>query len=456
MRDISGPRTALGAGLAGALLLLAAPCWPAGTASAAPPVEARPALDEAERLLAAGQAAKARELLAAHEAEWAGALRYDYLLGVAALDSGRPAEAIFSLERALASDPGFDGARMELARAQFEAGDLESARTQFAWLATRAPPAGAARAIERYIAAIDARAGARRQRWSAWLDAGAGYDSNANGSTADEQFLGLTLDQKNVETDSPYYTLGAGVGHSAGYANGLASASSLRLDWRSHSDAHFVDQAVAGAATALYWNMGHWRANAGASGYYGVLDGNAHQSYLGLDAGLARLLGSTWEVGVRVQGGPLTYRDEQLEVLDVDRYLGALALTRHDAFTPGGRMSVALLAGTDDARHATPSSDYGNDRLGARLTGRWPLAAATGLYAEAAYLQSDYEDSPGFFGTDRKDDQWSALVAIDFERRPADGWTLSPHARWVRNESNVALYAYDRWEAGVNLRRSFR
>ena len=47
-------------------------------------------------------------------------LFFDYLLGVAALDNGYISEAIFSLRRAIAVEPGFSGARMELARAYFE------------------------------------------------------------------------------------------------------------------------------------------------------------------------------------------------------------------------------------------------------------------------------------------------------------------------------------------------
>jgi hypothetical protein len=248
----------------------------------------------------------------------------------------------------------------------------------------------------------------------------------------------------------------AGVDHAAGYANGLASASSLRVDYRNNPDASFVNQAIGSAATALYWSPGAWRASLGANGFYGLLDGSPHQSYFGVSAGLGRLVGGHWEIGGRLQGGPLTYRDEQLEVLDVDRYLGALTLTRFDAFTPGGRLSATLVGGTDDARNATPASDYGNDKLGGRLSLSLPILASGGLLAEIAWLQSDYVDSPGFFGTDREDDQYTAVLAADLERWPGQGWTLSPHLRYVSNESNVPLYDYERWEAGISMRRVFR
>jgi len=70
-------------------------------------------LRSAETRLAGNDAAGAWELLSPREAELAGNPYFDYLLGVAALDTGRTSEAIFSLQRALAVEPGFSGARME-------------------------------------------------------------------------------------------------------------------------------------------------------------------------------------------------------------------------------------------------------------------------------------------------------------------------------------------------------
>src|SRR5688572_2325439 len=46
-------------------------------------------LQQAQVLLGSGQAAQAYEMLSTHEADWAGIPLYDYLLGIAALDTGR-------------------------------------------------------------------------------------------------------------------------------------------------------------------------------------------------------------------------------------------------------------------------------------------------------------------------------------------------------------------------------
>ena len=81
-------------------------------------------LQSAQKLLQDGYSIRAYDLLQTFEDELAGNTEYDYLYGVAALDSGEPRKAIFAFQRAVMTDPNFAGARMELARAYFEIGEL--------------------------------------------------------------------------------------------------------------------------------------------------------------------------------------------------------------------------------------------------------------------------------------------------------------------------------------------
>src|SRR5262245_35944434 len=99
-----------------------------------------PILQQAESLLAEKKPNEAFALLTSHELDLAGTPMFDYLLGIAALDSGKANDAAFALERVVAAHPDFAGARIELARAQYERGDLALARSQFEYLLTQSPP----------------------------------------------------------------------------------------------------------------------------------------------------------------------------------------------------------------------------------------------------------------------------------------------------------------------------
>jgi Flp pilus assembly protein TadD len=62
----------------------------------------------------------------------AGDPAFDYRLGVTAADSGHYGEAIIAFQRVLAVQPTLAQARAELARAYALAGDIDTARAQFA------------------------------------------------------------------------------------------------------------------------------------------------------------------------------------------------------------------------------------------------------------------------------------------------------------------------------------
>jgi hypothetical protein len=60
-----------------------------------------------------------------------------------------------------------------------------------------------------------------------------------------------------------------------------------------------------------------------------------------------------------------------------------------------------------------------------------------------------------FFGSRRHDDQLGLTLAFDLQEFPARRWTVTPRLRYVKNDSNVSLYEYDRYEAVVYIRRGF-
>ncbi len=410
-------------------------------------------LERAQSLLSQGQAAEAYELLSTREADWAGIPLYDYLLGMAALDTGRPGEAIFNLERVVANEPGFSGARMELARAQFEAGELKASRTQFQYLLTQAPPQSTRSIIERYLAAIDGR-GPGGGGVRPFFELGAGYDTNANGSTGEQSFLGFTLDPNNVETDSPFFELATGLNQGVALGESGSWSNGLRLSHRLNPDADFIDQTIGSLGTVFGWARERGRGSLGLSGYYSLLDGEDHEWGAALDLATGRRMGENWDIGLTVRGGPVRYDPEVLQILDTDRYLGALTLTRLNIGGRAARLGLSLLGGRDDERQeGTP---YGNERRGARLTAGWTVTPRAGMYVEGGFLRTEYDDTPGFFGVDREDEETSGLIAAEFQGWPGNGWTISPRLRYVQHDSNVTLYEYDRFEASVYLRRSYR
>ncbi len=344
-------------------------------------------LNQADALLKEQKSAEAYSLLAGHEIQFAGRPSFDYLLGVSALDSGKPNEAVFALRRVILAEPRFAGARLELARAQFEIGEYELARTQFQYLLTQSPPENTHALIEHYLDSIPNRELSWSRpwqlpgqlaeripwrtvfaddRWSALAQFGAGYDSNANGSTSEQTFLGFTLNRQNVETSSSFGELTLNGNYLLPLSETSGLITNAQFSHRANTEASFVDQTIASLASTGVWLRGAYRLTAGVDGYAALLDGNDHEHGLNLNAGATRRFGD-YEGSVSLRAGKLEYQERDLRILDADRYLGGLSVTRLNLFGGKARAGAVLLAGMDDAKEA--GSPYGNDRLGVRLFG---------------------------------------------------------------------------------------
>lgn len=402
-------------------------------------------LARAETFLAAGQSDDAYALLSAQEAELAGNPYFDYLLGVAALDSGRHSDAIFSLRRALSVAPEYSGARMELARAYFESGNAGLARPLFIRLLDERPPPGVRRVINDYIAAIDTTPTTPKSSVRYSFDVAGGYDNNANGSTDDGQFLGFTLSPDNLQTESPFYEAGANISWNKPTSTQFGWYAGGRASYRHNPDADFVDASVVSGNAGMNWQRGSFFGRAGVGGYWATRDGDPNQNYLGLDAVFGNRISEKWDLTFGIRGGSIRH-DDAIETLDVNRvlYRGGLSYR----FGSPGTFGIEIVGGDDSERLA--SSPYGNSKLGGRLTLFVPVGSNAELFASTGSLTSEYDGI--FFGSMREDTQVSSIVQITFRDVWSEGLSLTPRIRYVDNDSNIALYDYDRTEVGLQLR----
>lgn len=145
--------------------------------------------EQAIYYLSKKQPDRAYETLKPAELVYAGDAQYNYLLGMAAIDSGHPEDASWAFERVVAVMPHHAGARMDMARAFFQLKDYPRAEKEFQLLQAMNPPESAQKAIAFYLAEID-RLSDRHPKWilSGSAYSAVGYSSNVSGAnTAEEQ-----------------------------------------------------------------------------------------------------------------------------------------------------------------------------------------------------------------------------------------------------------------------------
>lgn len=158
--------------------------------------------------------------LAPLEARLGGNPDFDYVYGIAALDTGHPAQAVVTLRRALEVRPDFYIARAELGRALAAMGDLAGAKREFEELHNVPDlPSIARDAMGRQVAAIDAAVAAQHPKlYSGFLESAIGYDTNVNAGPSGLtlvipalSFLGpATLTSAAMPKKSAFYELAGG------------------------------------------------------------------------------------------------------------------------------------------------------------------------------------------------------------------------------------------------------
>lgn len=407
-------------------------------------VNAQRLLADAENLLASGQSEAAYTLLKPREQMLAGDALFDYLLGIAALDSGYHGDAVFSLRRAVAVAPGFAGARMELARAYFESGNKALARSLFLNLLGEQPPPGVRAVISDYIAAIDAKPDGSKARFAPHFELGVGYDTNANGSTDNETFLGFTLSPDNLETESPFVTLGAGFSLNKSQSKRSGWYTGANASYRSNPDASFVDSTMVSGLAGINWQRAGFFGRVGVDGWWATRDSDPNSHYGGIDALVGKRLPGSWELTLGMRGGALRH-DDAIEVLDVDRLLYTGGLNYR--FAPLGSIGVELIGGNDNEKRS--GSPYGNSKFGGRVILNVPVGQDGQLYFSTGSLTSDYDGL--FFGGPREDSQLSSTLQIEFRNVFTNGLSLIPRLRHIDNDSDVALYDYHRTEFGLTM-----
>src|SRR3990167_8029836 len=140
-------------------------------------------IKDADALIKNSKPADAYALLEPLEFDRSGEVRFDYLFGIAALDSGKADKATLAFERVLAVDPNFAGARLDMARAYYQLGDLQRAETEFNEVMKQNPPEAARVVIQKYLDAIIAYEQDKQTRITGYVEGVVGHDGNIASSS---------------------------------------------------------------------------------------------------------------------------------------------------------------------------------------------------------------------------------------------------------------------------------
>jgi outer membrane protein len=416
-----------------------------------------PVLGQADALVRAGKAEEAWQLLGPLERQFAGQPDFDYLLGVAALESGRPNRATFIFERVVTVNPGHLAARLEMARAYFALRDFERAEREFNFILNSVPPTQIRSLSQLYLArmreVVQPGGGAG---WSGYAEAILGRDSNVSAASAQSsvfvpglgaEFVPDPMFQRRADD---FRALGAGLEYAhAPRANlGIAAGADVRQRWYSGADA-FDSRAADVQATVVHRLDDRDDIRYSARYNYYQLDNSPYRETRSLGAQWSRRPSLRTRFALGAEGHGIRYQTEDTKTSSSDLLAASAGVTHVLQPATLTTVSGTLYFGRDKAVAGRVDGD--RRLLGASLGLQRQLLERVEGYLRFSRLDSAYRTENAAFGVVRRDRQLDAALGLDWEL--ARGWLLRPQVLRISQRSSVPLSEYDRTETSLTLRR---
>ncbi|MDH5229847.1 MAG: tetratricopeptide repeat protein [Gammaproteobacteria bacterium] len=197
-----------------------------------------------------GNSKKAYELLQKYEAELSGWWEYDYVLGIAALDSGKPNISVFALQRALFMNPELVGAHVDLGRAFYQLNEYESAKTQFNKALEHKPNEKTEALVQSYLRRI--HKGQRAKMDMTFnIRTDMGHDNNVNSASSDYEHFGFILDEANRQQASNFFSVSGDTRFYYRMTRDTLISGNLIINQRQNEIASFVNQTMATSTLSL-------------------------------------------------------------------------------------------------------------------------------------------------------------------------------------------------------------
>lgn len=427
-------------------------------------------LRDAEAMLKSGKPAEAYNLLEPKEGDYSGDVGFDYMLGIAALDSGKPDRATIAFERILIVNPNFSGARLDLARAYFAMGSDDLAKTEFEIVLTQSPPAQVKVVVQKYLESIEQRRMARIQKVTSYLEASVGNDNNITAATPD--FTGGVLGAYSIPG---VIATGSSLHYSAMYSNLSGGVDFTRLLNEQNgisllAGADFRQRSYSGVAAMNNQNL-DLRAgfsmirgddNYRLSGTYGQFrqtgfGTNSNRDTAGLGAEWKRSFGArdqmTWALNY---SQPRNQSSPTQDTIQTSLSASWLHIFEGKS-TP--LIYTSINRSVDKAlRPINPATTINVDRTGTGVLAHFQFTPLTNmdLFMSAGWTIRQ-DDNPGarssaldFFARDV-----TRNVSIGITSRPWAQWTIKGVVAFTNNNSNLTLYQYSRTDSSISVRRDF-
>ncbi|MFA6903764.1 MAG: tetratricopeptide repeat protein [Gallionellaceae bacterium] len=424
-------------------------------------------LGQAENLIRKGNAAVAYALLEPLEFEHSGEERFDYLLGTAALDSGKPDKATLAFERILMINPYSAAARMEMARAYYQLGDMPRAKAEFETVLKFNVSVEVNSIIQKYLDDIVQQESGKLSFMSGYLEVMTGSDSNVNNSINQSQIFVdavtayINLDPTSIKTGDQYTGLAAGgkISHRLGPTFGMYAAADIK------QRNYFLQKSFntltmdARAGMTLKMKTEHLQLSA-LGGQYSL--GGAHYSdAAGFKGEWLHEFSPSNQLNLFTQQTRYTFADVAMQTNNFMQQVNSAGWI-HVYADGKSTISGNFYLGTEQdistiVTSYTPTGgriDGSKNFNGVRVNWQSAITDKTSLSLGVGQQTGNYSKTNPLFLRQRNDRLFDLTASADW--RWDKLWTLRSQLYYSKNASNIGIYSYDKLDISLIVRRNFR
>ncbi len=420
-------------------------------------------LEQLRNLFNAYQRQAAYEYGRQYVREMEGDPYFDFLYGVAAIDSGHASEGVFALERVLFVFPQDHVARLELARGYFILEEYTRAHDEFEKVLKTNPPEAVRNTTRLFLDRIRLKEARYRTTSNGYLELGLGSDSNVNsGATVDDlsfPLVGLVASSSDdsVGQDDGFSHFAASWQITHPFSPGWMLNAAVTGDVKKNLDLDQFDTATGTlqlGVTRLN-KLSRYKANIVSQQFQ--LNGDEYRSMSALNLEWRYAASQKSSFTTQLQYATLDYPDFNTKNSD----LITLGLGYQYVFS--GKMTPTLFTnlqfGQENAemdQNAGARANTERDILALKLGLVLSLTPKIALQTSVGLQTSEYAGPQTFslFNNAIREDDYSS-ADINLLWLLSKQWRLDTRLSYADNQSNVQIYKYDRTVFSLNLNYAF-
>lgn len=382
-----------------------------------------------------------------------GNAQFDFLFGLAAVNSDHIAEGLMALERHLSLVPANDRARLELARAYYQLGAYPRAQKEFEFVLQYRPPLEVRQNIEKYLKLMQGElAASSKSSVGHYIEIGQGYDTNVNAGTFNDSLrlisgVELLEDGDAKQTESVYNSLKLGGQWLKRVDERLAVFAGLDAVNKHNASARNFDVAsLAGyMGFSVLGDSGLYRFSLSDSQLW--VDGDDYRNTRSMSAEKQYSASQTMNLNAVLQYAELSHTEGKE---NLDSHLVTLGGEIEKRFISRWPFTLKLRLSAAQESNLAQREDLERDIYGAQLGLTLQPRANVVIDFNVSAQSSQYGARDFAFGSVRDDDLSSASIGLRV--MPSSKWLLRLHTEYLENDSNQMLYQYRRSVSSLSIR----